>query len=72
MAFKRAYESKEPVKDTPKVETASDGKAALHQAAVDSVHNQHGNYVNRLKNYDELVADAERQIIANNEANLTF
>lgn len=74
MAFTKKTETKATV--VPKVEPTEDAKAKaereLHEAAVHHVKNQHGPYVNRLRNYDELVEDAKNQIGGAIEANKTF
>lgn len=70
MAFKRIEPVKEVVKPVETVDYA--GRKALREQAIHMVKNQHGSYVNRLRNYDELIADAERQIGAAIDANKTF
>lgn len=57
-------------KDTTTPE--DDGRQELHDIAVHHVVNQHGRFVHRLKNYDDLVADAKNQIAHAIEVNKTF
>lgn len=61
-----------PNLSTNQPSTDEEGRAALHEAAVHHVKNQHGPFVTRLDNYDDLVTDAKNQIQAAVEANKTF
>lgn len=70
MAFKKTAPAPEATPVAPSADTVA--KRELHEAAVHHVKNQHGPYVNRLRNYDELVEDAKRQIGEAIEANKTF
>ena len=71
MAFKKPEPKEKAVIRSAPLATESD-KTTLREAAIHSVRNQHGPYVNRLKNYEALVDDAMNQMIQAGEANKTF
>lgn len=60
-----------PYDDGRKLEhpQGEEGEQTLREAAVKAVENQHGPNAKRSPNYDELVADAERQIQEANKNN---
>ena len=68
MAFKRS----EPVKSGGEHYVAAVEKSGLREEAIKAVKSQHGPYVNRLKNYEDLITDAMEQMVQAGEANKTF
>jgi len=70
MAFKKAVSTPEIEPVTESSEDA--GKRELHEQAVHHVKNQHGTFVHRLDNYNDLVTDAKNQISKAIEDNKTF
>lgn len=68
MVFKKSEE----VKSGGEHYVAKVEQSSLREEAIKAVKSQHGPYVNRLKNYEALIDDAMKQMIAAGEANKTF
>lgn len=68
MAFKKS----EPVKFGGEHYVSKFEENSLREEAIKAVKSQHGPYVNRLKNYEDLITDAMNQMIKAGEDNKTF
>ncbi len=69
MAFRK---SEPEVKSGGEHYVAASEKSQLREEAIKAVKSQHGPYVNRLKNYEDLITDAMNQMVQAGEANKTF
>lgn len=68
MAFKKS----EPTKSGGESYVSPFEQSSLREEAIKAVKSQHGPYVNRLKNYEDLITDAMNQMVQAGEANKTF